>query len=82
MTRIKNVILALLSAVLTALLTAAIWTYVPLRVATTLGADEEVALVFFLVGPIIGAMRKTCYHGRYYRASRDLSRIQIQHKVP
>lgn len=50
----KNVLLALLSAVLAALLTAAIWAYVPSVVATTLGADEEVVMIFFLFGPPAG----------------------------
>jgi hypothetical protein len=52
----KKVILALLSAVLVGLLTAVIWAYVPSLVATQMGADDEVLLVFFLVGPPVGAL--------------------------
>lgn len=52
----KKVILALLSAVLAGLLTAVIWAYVPSLVATKMGADDEVLLVFFLVGPPVGAL--------------------------
>lgn len=36
------------------LLTAVIWTYVPFKVATTAGADEEVGLIVFLFGPAAG----------------------------
>ena len=52
----KKVITALLSALLAALLTSAIWAYGPSLVATTRGADDEVLLVFFLIGPAVGAL--------------------------
>ena len=51
----KKVILALLSAVLLGLFTAVAWAYVPSLVATKMGADEEVMLIFYLIGPTIGA---------------------------
>lgn len=44
----------LLTAVIAALATVVLWTYVPLRVATAAGADEEVGLIFFLFGPAAG----------------------------
>lgn len=52
----KKVILALLSAALAGLLTAVIWAQVPSLVATKLGADDEVLLVFFLGGPPVGVL--------------------------
>jgi uncharacterized membrane protein len=56
MTPMKNIALALLSAVLAALVTAAIWTYVPVLVATQLGADDGVLIIFFLFGPLAGVI--------------------------
>ena len=52
----NKVILALLSAALMGLFTAVIWAHVPSLVATRMGADDEVLLVFFLVGPPVGAL--------------------------
>jgi len=53
---VKHILLAFLSAVLVALLTAVIWTVLPVLVATKLGADDEVAMIFFLLSPIVGAI--------------------------
>lgn len=49
-----QVVFAIVAAAVMALITALAWSVLPVWVATTAGADDEVALVFFLVGPPSG----------------------------